>query len=134
VDEVIALDTNVLVRLLVRDDDEQVRRALALLQRCRDKGDRCYLTAPVLCELEWVLRAAYDVPRAGVAKALAGILADDVYEVEEREAVAEALERYGRLKGGFSDYLIGSLAHRGGAAATYTFDRKLRRDPGFAPL
>lgn len=130
----IAVDTNVLVRLLVRDDVEQLRRAVALLDQCRDARERCYVTVPLLCELEWVLDAAYKVPRRDIAVALGAILDDAVFEVESREAVAEALDHYRRWKGDFSDYLIGALARRGGARATYTFDRRLIRNAGFASL
>ena len=48
----IALDTNVLVRFLVRDDKPQAEHARLLIETRRSKGDECLITHPVLCELE----------------------------------------------------------------------------------
>ena len=51
----IALDTNVLIRLLVDDDPIQAKRARRLLESTRERGEQCFISAPVLCEIEWVL-------------------------------------------------------------------------------
>ena len=51
----IALDTNVIVRFLVRDDPAQARRAKALIDRLTEREERAYVSDIVLCELIWVL-------------------------------------------------------------------------------
>jgi predicted nucleic-acid-binding protein len=131
---VIAVDTNVLVRLLVRDDERQVARALRLLEQTREAREIWFVAAPVLCELVWVLAGVYEVPRKEIAGALATLLGEDLYEVESPAAVAEALDRYRRSRGDFADYLVAALARRQGARLTYTFDRALRREPDFVVL
>ncbi len=130
----IALDTNVLVRILVGDDEGQLRRAAALLERAREAGEKAFVAAPVLCELVWVLEGAYGVPRREVASSLDVLLDEGLYDVDGREAAAEALERYRRGRGDFADYLVAALARRRGATRTYTFDRALRREPDFTVL
>lgn len=130
----IGVDTNVLVRLLVGDDEAQLARVIDLLEKTREEGERWFVAAPVLCELVWVLRGVFKVPRKEIARALQEVLAESLYEVESREAVAEAVERYRRSRGDFADYLTAALARRRGATVTYTFDRALRREPDFAPL
>jgi predicted nucleic-acid-binding protein len=130
----IAVDSNVLVRLLVRDDEPQVDRVLRLLQGAADKGELCLITAPVLCELVWVLTGAYGVVRRDVIAALKALLDDPAFEIDGREAVSAAVERYGSGRGDFADYLIAAQARRRGVATTYTFDRGLRREPDFALL
>lgn len=130
----IALDTNVLVRLLVDDDAAQGKAALDLLVRCHDAGRRCLVTLVVLCELEWVLDAAYKVPRGSIADALAKILLDPGLEIESRPVVEGALEQYRQGKGDLSDYLLGARAAELGAETMYTFDRGLRRVAGFTLL
>jgi len=47
---VIALDTNILIRLLVRDDPGQTALAERLLQEAADAGEQCFISDPVLCE------------------------------------------------------------------------------------
>jgi predicted nucleic-acid-binding protein len=131
---VIAVDTNVLVRLLVRDDEPQVRRVLGLLASTREAKEKWFVAVPVLCELVWVLAGAFRVPRPQIADALAGLLDEDLYEVENRTAVGAALGRYRRGRGDFADYLVAALGRERGARLTYTFDRSLHREPDFALL
>jgi predicted nucleic-acid-binding protein len=130
----IAVDTNVLVRLLVGDDGEQLRRVVALLQQTRDAGRRWFVAVPVLCKLVWVLDAVYGVPRREIAATLDDLLDEPLYEVDQRESVGEALGRYRRARGDFADYLIAALARRQAAEPLYTFDRALRREAGFVLL
>ncbi len=64
-----AFDTNVLVRLLVRDDEDQGRRA-ELAWRSAIAGGGAWITTVVLVEVAWVLRVAYKFDRATTAAAL----------------------------------------------------------------
>lgn len=54
------LDTNVLVRYLVRDDKKQAEKASAYIHKITASGKRCYVNHIVLCELVWVLESAYE--------------------------------------------------------------------------
>ncbi len=63
----IAVDTNVLVRLIVRDDDVQARRAPALFEQ-----NEIYVCKTVLLETEWVLRFSYKLDGATILDALKG--------------------------------------------------------------
>ena len=122
----IGLDTNLLVRLLVLDDEEQVARVRALLDRCHENGTRCLLTIVVLCELEWVLATSYEVSREEIALAVRRFVADELFEVEEQQVVQQALDDYGRGRGDLSDYLLAARGHALGAMTTFTFDKALR--------
>ena len=127
----IALDTNVLLRLLLNDDPRQSRQAQALIDRAVSRSDPVLLTDIVLCELEWVLGAAYGVPKPEIARTLRRLLDTPVFAFLDRAAVAGALGDYETGTGDFSDYLIGASAARAGASTTYTFDRALRHADGF---
>jgi predicted nucleic-acid-binding protein len=131
---VIALDTNVLVRLLVQDNADQARRARRLIQECLANGEGCLVSLPVLCELEWVLETAYGASRAHVTSAVKALMTTPPFEFEDTDAVNAALGAYARGKGDLSDHLIGRLARSRGARTTYTFDRDLRRAEGFSLL
>jgi predicted nucleic-acid-binding protein len=86
----IAVDTNVWVRYVTNDDPVQARRAVSLLSA----ADSVYVPKTVLLELEWVLRAAYGLPRAAMLKAMLHILGLPVVSVEQPGQVAQALDWY----------------------------------------
>ena len=127
----IALDTNVLLRLLLDDDTRQTGRAQELVERTAAAGDGVLLPDIVLCELEWVLDSAYGFSRARVAETLRRLLDAEEFEFIDRPAVVRAIASYETGDGDFSDYLIGESAAARGASVTYTFDRSLLAHPGF---
>jgi predicted nucleic-acid-binding protein len=130
----IALDTNVLVRFLVQDDEAQAKRARALVEKCVEAGDPCLVSNPVLCELEWVLESVYGASRGDVAAAVEGLLSTPPFQVEDADLTQQALGAYRKGKGDLSDYLLGLVGRAQGARTTYTFDRDLRRAEGFTLL
>ncbi len=130
----IALDTNVVVRLLVDDDRAQGRRVRGLLARAGDEGERCLVTLPVLCELAWVLESVYDARRRDIVASFQALLAHATISVDEPAVVGAALEAFAHGRGDFADHLIGRLAAARRARTTYTFDRGLERVEGFTQL
>lgn len=130
----IALDTNVLVRLLVGDDPAQLDQAARLLRDARNAGDVCLLSDPVLCELEWVLASSYRARRAEILAVLRDLFEQETFVFEDRHVLRQAIDSYQHGRGDLSDYLIGAKAQARGARVTYTFDRALRSTEGFAIL
>lgn len=122
----IAFDTNVLVRLLVGDDPEQQRVAENLLEEAIRKSETCYLSDPVLCEMEWVLESCYRASRRDVLAALDRCLLQPFFVFRDRDTVTRAVSAYRRGRGDFSDYLIGVSGTEKGVSTTFTFDRALR--------
>ncbi len=115
----VALDTNVIVRLLTADDPLQARRAAALIAR----EPRVWIPVTVLLETEWVLRAAYELRKEVIEAALRKLLALPQVEPDHPEAVEAALKGYaGGLD--FADAL--HLALSSPAERFATFDRRLR--------
>ena len=85
----IALDTNVIVRLIVGDDPRQVARARKLLS-----DNDVYVSSGVLIETEWVLRRTYKLSDATMLKSLAGLLGLPNLTVPWPGRVAELLEAF----------------------------------------
>ncbi len=113
----IAVDTNVLVRLLVADDPVQTRRARALAE-----ADRIHVSVTVLLETEWVLRALYRIPTQDVVAGFRTLLA--TADVEDRANVERAIDL--RAQGlEFADAL--HLTRAGQVSAFATFDTKLAK-------
>ena len=119
----VALDTNLLVRLLTNDDPEQARRVADLI----DDSSACFVPITVVLELEWVLRGAYQLPREAIIRAFRGLNAIRQLHLEQEEQVLQALEAY--AKGlDFADAL--HLLRSEGCAALVSFDRAFVRKAG----
>jgi predicted nucleic-acid-binding protein len=113
----IALDTNVVVRLITRDDPAQVARARAMIL---ERGALVQMT--VLVETEWVLRSSYGYGRGAIASALALLSETGSLSVEDASAFPAILDAYRRGMD-FADAV--HLAGSRGADAFATFDRAL---------
>jgi len=128
---VIALDTNVLLRMLVADDARQCALATRLLLHTRDQGARVLITSVVLAETACVLRSVYGLTRAALTECIEHVVASEVIEFESAGAVTRALRSFRDGSGDFADYLIREDALRRGAQAIVTFDRTLHDEDGF---
>ncbi len=128
------LDTNILVRLLVRDDPVQTAQAEAFIEQAYTAGDRCLISHAALVELAWVLRAAYGYERAQIADAIERILLTSEFHVERAEIALAAVRAYRTSGADFADCLIGKINSALGCAETATFDRNAARLPEFELL
>lgn len=130
----IALDTNVLVRLLAADDPVQHGRAAAFVRaHGADEGGnpRLFVPAVAVCELVWVLTSAYGFPRQAIQGAVQGLLESRDLALGDRDGVEASLRAYREGRGDFSDYLLREASRRAGCEAVATFDRDLLREEGF---
>lgn len=124
----IGLDTNVLVRYITRDDEQQWQKAVEIIE----SGRKCFISNIVLCELVWVLRGkSYQFSKDEILQALEMMMQSAVFEYENRTAVYQALQRSKQGSGDFSDYLIGAIARQLDCQETVTFDKKLRGEKDF---
>ena len=121
----IALDTNVVVRVLVEDDVEQSDCARSLIDRALADGATLFVPAIVVCETVWVLESAYGFPRATVADAVNWLLAAEQLTVENRGEAERALAAFADGEGDMADLLLRERARAHGAQAVATFDRAL---------
>jgi predicted nucleic-acid-binding protein len=127
---VIALDTNVLLRLLLRDDSAQAEQAQALFDANADRDGSLFVSDVVLAELAWVLRSRCDMKPSLVAKALHALLGNATLAWQSPGAVADALELHKTGGVDFADCLVACLAAAQGCEAVATFDRGMRSLPG----
>ncbi len=113
----VAIDTNVVVRLITADDEDQLQRALALAAAAP-----MYISLTVLIETDWVLRSVYGYDRGQIVVAIASLF--DAFDVSFENAadVRWALERYAEA-GELADYLHISAARPADRFAT--FERRL---------
>jgi predicted nucleic-acid-binding protein len=126
---VLAVDTNVLVRVLVGDDPVQHRAAMSRLGKMRRAGEAALVGPVVVAEVGWVLSSVYGYDRSAIVAALRGILATPPFVVSARDAVIAALAAYEKGPADLSDYLILELGRLEGCRALHTFDRRLLKEP-----
>ena len=128
------LDTNVLVRYLVKDDKYQSEKASDAVKKVASSGGTCFINHIVLCELVWVLESAYGYPKEEIVNVIEKILITKQFEIESKDIARQALHDYRIGNGDFADYLIGRTNHARGCDATLTFDRALKNNLSFAVL
>jgi predicted nucleic-acid-binding protein len=126
----IGLDTNVLVRFLVKDDRSQFERAQKLVKREASEGG-VSISLLVLLETEWVLRSRYSLSKSEIAGALSGLLDSTEVRVEDEATVERALFLWRDSAAEFADCLIGERYRELGCRATASFDMRALRLPGF---
>ena len=120
-----AIDTNVLVRLLVRDDPRQLDAAENFVV----KG--AWVSHVVLVETLWVLEAVYERAAEHIVAAVERLLAHAELTLQDADVVAAALGQF-RAKPtlGFSDCLVLEIARKSGHLPLGTFDRQLGKVAG----
>ena len=115
----LAVDTNVVVRVVTNDDPEQSPRAIALFEQ-----HSIFLSKTVLLETEWVLRFAYQIPRETIVSTLRKLIGLRQVEVEHIGVVVTALDWHEQGMD-FADAL--HLAGSAQAMRFATFDEKLAK-------
>lgn len=130
----VAVDTNVLVRFLVRDDEAQFARASRLFSTAQRSDDAVFVSGIVLCELVWVLQRAYRVPKTEIVATLIELVRARHVELESPEIVERAINAFEKGRGDFADYLIRERAFGADCDGVATFDRALRGETGFTVL
>ena len=124
-----AVDTNILVRLITRDDPRQ----FAIASRWVEGGVWVPLLA--LAEAVWVLSAVYERGRVEIASAVETLLDHKELILQDSEVVAAALAEFReRPRLSFSDCLLLELARKSGHLPLGTFDRDLSKLEGAEKL
>ncbi len=117
------IDTNVLLRLLLRDDDAQAAAADSFVDAACSPETPCLINRIVLVEAAWVLASGYGYSRAQVAAIVENILRAEVFAVENAPEAWAALKDYRAGGADFADCLIGRTNRAQGADTTATFDK-----------
>lgn len=120
----IAIDTNVLIRLLVEDPNEQQQSQLA--RRLLNQHGQVWVSSIVLIETIWVLQSRYKLTKENIIAVLEKVIQHPRIHLENTASVDNALTLYSACNVGFSDCTILNEA-RQKQLILHTFDRKLAR-------
>jgi predicted nucleic-acid-binding protein len=130
----LGIDTNVLVRYLVQDDETQFQRARRLINREVAAGEPVLVSLVVLLETEWVLRSRYDMKKSEIVLAFSSLLDVAELNLEDEPSVEQAVYAWKDSGAEFADCLINARNLRLGCRATATFDGKALRVEGFVAV
>jgi predicted nucleic-acid-binding protein len=125
-----ALDTNVLVRYLVQDDEIQSAAARRLIRKCVVDERTLYVPVTVTLELEWVLRTSFELAKDDVMEVLSSLFSAAELSFESEHALEVALQSYRNGTADFADCLHIALAAQAGESPLWTFDKRAAKVGG----
>ncbi|MEA2568350.1 MAG: hypothetical protein QOI24_351 [Acidobacteriota bacterium] len=124
-----AVDTNLLVRLVARDDQRQ----LLIAEEYIAKGG--WVSTLVLAETSWVLGTVYGLEHDEIATVVEMLLSHEHLSLQDAEVIAAALAHYRAIPAlGFTDCLVLELARKAGHLPLGTFDKRLSKLDGVERL
>lgn len=127
----IGLDTNVMIRYLVQDEEQQSVSATRFIENMLATETPGYINHITLCEIAWVLQRCYSVTKPQLIAIIERLLIIKQILVENVEVVWKALRTFEANSAGFCDALIGQVNVHNGCEHTVTFDKKAAKLPGF---
>jgi predicted nucleic-acid-binding protein len=130
----LGVDTNVLVRYLIRDDQSQYEKARRLIDREVGKGETILVSLLVLLETEWVLRSRYELSKTDIVTAFSALLDTADLAFEDEPSVENAIYSWKDSAADFADCLIEAHNRRLGCRATATFDGRAMKLAGFVSV
>ena len=129
-----AVDANVMLRYLLRDNEEQWAKADALMHEM-ENGRLQLLCDPVqLAEIVWVLKSVYGLQREQIANSLVSIVSASSFHVPDKDRYVHALNLYGTSVRDFGDACACAAALEECEGRLLSFDRKLSSVEGISRL
>jgi predicted nucleic-acid-binding protein len=129
----IGLDTNVILRYIV--DDDEVQSAMATRQfEALTPDNPGFISLVALVETVWVLRSIYECTRTQIQRVIETLLRTRGVFVEQSDLVWMSLATYSRGNADFGDCIIESVGRAAGCDYTLTFDRDSARTAGMILL
>lgn len=125
-----SLDTNVLVRWLMNDDEHQADKATSVI----NTGESLFVPITVLLELEWVLRHSYDIKKPKIIDTIIALLQTKELSLQFESAIERALYAFTISNADFADCLHVGLCGAESHLPILTFDRKASKLDGIERL
>ncbi len=130
----IALDTNILVRFLVHDDERQAQLVHSRLKKAERTKEQFLIPITVTLEIIWVLENAYDFHRQEILNSLEALTQMPIFLFEADEVLEQLINQGNQSNLDLSDLLIALSSNNQGADVTLTFDKKASKHPLFQLL
>jgi len=119
-----ALDTNVLVRFLVMDDEKQARIVRDLFKQAEANQQVLFVPLLVMLEMVWVFESVYDISRNHILDALQKLLLMPILSFDAQEVLQHVIQSARNGSEDLADLLIAHAAVQSGCSTVLTFDKK----------
>jgi len=119
-----AIDTNILVRFLTKDDRQQSNLVYDLFKRTEQKGGALFVPVVVVLEMIWVLESAYGITRPEIIASINDLLSMPILLFETRSAVQKFIVSAQKNSFDLSDLLLAHSAAYSHCDKVYTFDKE----------
>jgi predicted nucleic-acid-binding protein len=129
-----ALDTNILVRFLVRDDEKQAQVVYDLFKRTESARGILFIPLVVVLETIWVLESVYTISRGEIIDTFRELLSMPLLKFESQPAVQAFVSSAMNTSADLADLLIGQSAHHSGCESLLTLDKRAAKSPLFELL
>jgi predicted nucleic-acid-binding protein len=126
-----AIDTNVLIRFLVRDDEKQAKRVYGRLKEAEREKEVLFVPLLVVLETLWVLESVYEIPRQEILDSIDELLLMPVLQFENPTVIVGFISSARATTLDLPDLLIAHSALRSGCESIITFDRKASKSELF---
>jgi predicted nucleic-acid-binding protein len=124
----IGVDTNIVLRYLLADDDQQHRLAVQLIDQTCSPDDPALVSGVVLVEIAWFLSRQLRLPRAKIVDHITALLDNTHLLIANSVSALLAVIAYRDGRADFADYFIAALNREHGVDRTFTFDQDASRD------
>jgi predicted nucleic-acid-binding protein len=125
-----SIDTNVLIRCIIQDDQRQCEAVDRLRKRYVQQGEPLFVPVTVLLECEWVLRSCFGFEKIEIIDAMSRILEASDFFFDREMAMGDALDVFKLCDADFADCVHARISTRERQGPLYTFDRRASRLPG----
>lgn len=119
-----AIDTNVLIRFLIKDDNEQAEIVYRLFKKAESTKEMLFVPIAVVLETVWVLETVYNIPRQEILDSINELLLMPILAFEAQSAIINFVSSAKETKIDLSDILIAHSALFAGCECILTFDKQ----------
>jgi predicted nucleic-acid-binding protein len=130
----IGLDTNVFIRYIVQDDEQQAQLATDVIENQCSVENPAFINEITLCEIVWVLKRAYRYDKTIILAVLKQLLGGSEVYISSHAEAWEAYSDYETGNADFSDYFIARINKKMGCPFTFSFDKKACQNENFKLL
>lgn len=120
----IALDTNIIIRFLVRDNEKQAQLVYRRFKQAENQREQLFVPLLVILETIWVLESLYDLSRGEILESIEELMLMPIFQFQEYGVIQAFLSSAGQEGIDLSDLLIAQSAHANECRHVLTFDKK----------
>ncbi len=118
-----AIDTNILIRFITKDDEKQAQLVYQLFKKSEENNEKLFVPILVVLEVIWVLQSVYGISNADILSIFSDLLLMPIFLFESEEVVRNFIDSAQNTKFDLSDLLIAHSAYSSDCQPVLTFDK-----------